>query len=168
MLRFHRGIFLGILSRDFYSESRDKTPKSYGICQDILKRATLKICKARSQLRWAWNWLKLNVTSSNVLRIIIHWLSARRDVGLTQGSLIPKEHSLYRALKHSIRQHKLDLNSSKTTASANSNKISLKLQISYHFRQLVNTELEYRPALGKNLGPFQTSQYCHAELNWSH
>ena len=94
----------------------------------------LKICKAwvRSQLRWAWNWLKLNVTSSNVLRIIIHWLSARRDVGLTQGSLIPKEHSLYRALKHSIRQHKL-----------------------------VNTELENRPsshltkhsipARGKNL-----------------
>ena len=40
--------------------------------------------------------------------------SARRDVGLTQGSLIPKEHSLYRALKHSIRQHKLDLNLSKT------------------------------------------------------
>ena len=76
----------------------------------------LKICKTwvRSQLRWAWNWLKLNVTSSNVLRIIIHWLSARRDVGLTQGSLTPKEHSLYRALKHSIRQHKLDLNLSKT------------------------------------------------------
>ena len=71
-----------------------------------------KICKAlvRSQLRWAWNWLKINVTSSNVLRIIIHWLSARRDVGLTQGSLTPKEHSLYRALKHSIHQHKLDLN----------------------------------------------------------
>ena len=69
----------------------------------------LKICKAwvRSQLRWAWNWLKLNVTSSNVLRIIMHWLSARRDVGLTQGRLIPKKHSLYRALKHSIRQHKL-------------------------------------------------------------
>ena len=66
----------------------------------------LKICKAwvRSQLRWAWNWLKLNVTSSNVLRLIIHWLSARSDVGLTQGSLIPREHSLYRALKHSIRQ----------------------------------------------------------------
>ena len=76
----------------------------------------LKICKAwvRSQLRWAWNWLKLKVTSSNVLRIIIHWLSARRDVGLTQGSLTPKEHSLYRALKHSIRRHKLDLNLSKT------------------------------------------------------
>ena len=36
--------------------------------------------------------------------------SARRDVGLTQGSLIPKEHSLYRALKHSIRQNKRDLN----------------------------------------------------------
>ena len=33
-----------------------------------------------------------------------------QDVGLTQGSLTPKEHSLYRALKHSIRQHKLDLN----------------------------------------------------------
>ena len=74
------------------------------------------LCKAwvRSQLRWAWNWLKLNVTSSNVLRIIIHWLSARRDAGLTQGSLTPKEHSLYRALKHSIHQHKLDLNLSKT------------------------------------------------------
>ena len=72
----------------------------------------LKICKAwlRNQLRWAWNWLKLKVTSSNVLRIIIHWLSARRDVGLTQGSLTPREHSLYRALKHSIHQHKLDLN----------------------------------------------------------
>ena len=40
--------------------------------------------------------------------------SSRRDVGLTQGSLIPKGHSLYRALKHSIRQHKLDLNLSKT------------------------------------------------------
>ena len=76
----------------------------------------LKIWKAfvRSQLRCAWNWLKLNVPSSNVLRIIIHWLSARRDVGLTQGSLIPKEHSLYRALKHSILQHKLDLNLGKT------------------------------------------------------
>ena len=72
----------------------------------------LKICKAwvRSQLRWEWHWLKLKVTSSNVLRIIIHWLSARRDVGLIQGSLTPKEHSLYRALKHSICQHKLDLN----------------------------------------------------------
>ena len=72
----------------------------------------LTICKAwvRSQLRWAWNWLKLKVTSSNVLRIIIHWLSARRDVGLTQGSLTPKEHSIYRALKHSFHQHKLDLN----------------------------------------------------------
>ena len=34
--------------------------------------------------------------------------SAHRDVGLTQGSLIPKEQSLYRALKHNIRQHKLD------------------------------------------------------------
>ena len=41
--------------------------------------------------------------------------SARRDVRLTQGSLILKEHSLYRALKHSIRQHKLDLSLSKTT-----------------------------------------------------
>ena len=68
----------------------------------------------RSQLRWEWNCLKLNVTSLNVLRIIIHWLSASRDVGLTQGSLIPKEHSLYRALKHCICQHKLDLNLSKT------------------------------------------------------
>ena len=108
-----------------------------------------KICKAwvRSQLRGAWNWLKHNVTRSNVMRIIIPWLSARREVGLTQGSLIPKEHSLYRALKHSIRQHKLDLNSSKTTASANSNKTSLKLQISYDFRQFVNTELENRPSL---------------------
>ena len=58
--------------------------------------------------------MELAVTSSNVLKIIIHRLSARRDVELTQGSLIPKEHSLYRALKHSIRQHKLDLNLSKT------------------------------------------------------
>ena len=41
----------------------------------------------RSQLRWAWNWLKLKVMSSNVLRITIHWLSACSDVGLTQGSL---------------------------------------------------------------------------------
>ena len=34
----------------------------------------VKICKAwvRSQLRCAWNWLKLKVTSSIVLRIIIH------------------------------------------------------------------------------------------------
>ena len=39
---------------------------------------------------------------------------AGQDVGLTQGSLIPKEHSLYRALKHSIRQHKLNLNLGKT------------------------------------------------------
>ena len=39
---------------------------------------------------------------------------ARRDVGLTQGSLILKEHGLYRALKHIIRRHKLDLNLSKT------------------------------------------------------
>ena len=34
----------------------------------------------------------------------------------TQGSLILKEHSLYRALKQSIRQHKLDLNLSKTNS----------------------------------------------------
>ena len=68
-----------------------------------------------------------------------------RGCWINTTSLIPKEHSLYRALKHSIRQHKLDLNSSKTKASANSNKISLKLQISYDF--LVNTELENRPSL---------------------
>ena len=78
----------------------------------------LKICKAwvRSQIRWAWNWLKLNITSSNVLRIIIiiHWLPARRDIGLTQGSLIPGEHSPYRALKHSTRQQELNLNLSQT------------------------------------------------------
>ena len=110
----------------------------------------LKICKAwvRSQLRWAWNWLKLKVTSSNVLRIIIHWLSARRDVGLTQGSLTPKEHSLYRALKHSIRQHKLDLNLSKTKQFLPiiTNSLSLELQISYGLRQLVHTEFENRPS----------------------
>ena len=41
-------------------------------------------------------------------------LSAHRDVGLTQGSLIPEEHSLYRALKHSVCQHTLNLNLSKT------------------------------------------------------
>ena len=63
---------------------------------------------------------KLNATSSNVLRVIIHGLSARRDVGLTQGSLIPKEHSLYRAVKHSIRQHKLDLHLIKTRVKLNS------------------------------------------------
>ena len=39
---------------------------------------------------------------------------AGQDVGLTQGSLIPKEHSLYRALKDSICQHKLNLNLGKT------------------------------------------------------
>ena len=58
--------------------------------------------------------MELAVTSSNVLRIIIHWLSARSNVGLTQGSLIPKEDSLFRALNHSIRQNKLDLNLSTT------------------------------------------------------
>ena len=41
-------------------------------------------------------------------------ISKQLDVGLTQGSLIPKEHSLYRALKHSVRQRKLDLHLSKT------------------------------------------------------
>ena len=41
---------------------------------------------------------------------IVGITAARRGVGLTQGSLTPKEHSLYRALKHNIRQHKLDLN----------------------------------------------------------
>ena len=124
----------------------------------------LKIWKAwvRRQLRWAWNWLKLYVTSSNVLRIIILWLSARRDVGLTQGSLIPKKHSLYRALKHSIRQHKLDLNLSKTkqplliitnshlnfrylTASANLYTQNLKIDLRH-------TWLNIAPQLGeKNL-----------------
>ena len=74
----------------------------------------LKMSKAWVRKRWSWNLLKLNVMSSNVLMIIIHWLSARRDVRLTQGSLIPKEHSLHRALKHSICQHKLYLNLSKT------------------------------------------------------
>ena len=107
----------------------------------------LKICKAwvRSQFCWAWNWLKLTVTSSNVLRIIIHWLSARRDVGLTQGSL--KEHSLYRALKHSIRQHKLDLNLSETKQPlpiiTNSHLNFRYLTASTNF---VNTELEIRPS----------------------
>ena len=54
--------------------------------------------------------MELAVTNSIVLRMIINCLSARRNDGLTQGSLIPKEHSFFRALKHSIRQHKLDLN----------------------------------------------------------
>ena len=109
----------------------------------------LKICKAwvGSQLRWAWNWLKLNVTSSKVLRIIIHWLLARRDVGLTQRSLISKEHSLHRALKHSICQHKLDLNLSKTKQPLPIiTQLSLEQHISYGFRQLVNTDLENRPS----------------------
>ena len=35
-------------------------------------------------------------------------------INSTQGSLKPKEHGLYRALKHIIRRHKLDLNLSKT------------------------------------------------------
>ena len=80
----------------------------------------------------------------DVLRIIIHWISARRDVGLTLGRLIPKKHSLYRALKHSIHQHKLDLNLSRT-------KQPLLIITNSHlnfrylgFRQLVNTELENR------------------------
>ena len=47
------------------------------------------------------------------MRIIFHWLPAPSDVGLTRGSLIPEERSLYRALKNSIRQHRLDLNLSK-------------------------------------------------------
>ena len=33
---------------------------------------------------------------------------------INRGSLIPKEHSHYRALKHDTHQHKLDLNLSKT------------------------------------------------------
>ena len=75
----------------------------------------LKICKGwiRSQLRWAWNWLKLNVPSSNVLRIIILWM-IWQGCRINTRNLIPEEHSLYRALKHSIRKHKLDLNLSKT------------------------------------------------------
>ena len=125
----------------------------------------LKICKAwvRSQLRCVWNWLKLNVPSSNVLRIIIHWRSARRDVGLTQGSLIPEEHSLYRALKHSIRQHKLDLNLSKTKQPlpiiTNSH---LNFRISHCFRQLVNAELENGPSshLTKHSSPARGKKLC--------
>ena len=133
----------------------------------------LKISKAwvRSQLHWAWNLLKLNVTSSNVLRIIIHWLSAHRDVGLTQGSLIPEEHSLYRALKHSIRQHKLDLNLSKTKHPlpiiTNS---QIELQISYGVRQLVNTEHENRPSshLTKHSSPARRKKLSSSkELAWN-
>ena len=125
----------------------------------------LKICKVwvRSQLRWAWNWLKLNVTSSNVLRIIIHWLSARRDVGLTQGSLIPEEHSLYRALKHSIRQHKLDLNLSKTKQPL---PIITNSHLNFRYltgpRQLVNTEMENRPSsheLPRTLSSARSTQH---------
>ena len=131
-----------------------------------------KICKAwvRSQLRWAWNWLNLNVTSSNVLRIIIRWLSARRDVGLTQASLIPKKHSLYRALKHSIRQHKLDLNLSKTKQPLPIIKLSLELQVSYCFRRLVNTELENRPSshLTKHSSPASGKKLSSSkELAWN-
>ena len=125
----------------------------------------LKICTAwvRSQLHWAWNWLKLNVTSSNVLRIMIHWRSARRDVGFTQGSLIPKEHSLYRALKHSIRHDKPDLNLSKTKQPLPIiTNHSLELQISYGFRQLVNTELENRLSshLTKHSTPDSWKKLC--------
>ena len=70
-----------------------------------------------------------------------------QDVGLTQGSLIPKEHSLCRALKHIIRQHKLDLNLSKTKQHLSIiKKLSLELQKSYGLRQLVNTELGNRPS----------------------
>ena len=133
----------------------------------------LKICKAwvRSQLRWASNWLKLNVMSSNVLRIIIHWLSARRDVGSSQGSLIPEEHILYRVLKHSIRQHKLDLNLSKTKHPlpiiTNS---QIELQISYGVRQLVNTEHENRPSshLTKHSSPARGKKLSSSkELAWN-
>ena len=33
---------------------------------------------------------------------------------INRRKFIPKEHNLYRALKHNIRQHKLDLNLSQT------------------------------------------------------
>ena len=70
----------------------------------------------------------------------MHCLSARRDVGLTQGRLIPKKRSLYRALKHSIR-HKL-----------------------------VNTELENRPSshLSKHSSPARGKKRSSSkELAWN-
>ena len=78
--------------------------------------------------------MELAVTSSNVLRIIIHWLSTRRNVGLTQGSFNTKGTWPFQSFKtqHPPTQTWLEL--------------SLQLQISYGFRQLVNTELENRPS----------------------
>ena len=78
----------------------------------------LKICKAwvRSQLRWAWNWLKLNVTYEFECFEDNHSLtiSTQARINTKKFIVIPKEHSLYRALKHNILQHKLDLNLIKT------------------------------------------------------
>ena len=87
---------------------------------------------------------------------------AGQDIGLTQGSLIPKEHSPCKALKHSIRQHKLDLILSKTkqplpittnshlnfrnlTASTNLQTQNLKIE---HRHTWLNTALQL---LGKKL-----------------
>ena len=61
---------------------------------------------------------------------------------ITQESLIniiPKQHSLYRGLKHSVRQYKRDLNFKQKLN-------SLCHEISYCLRQLVNTQLENRPS----------------------
>ena len=111
----------------------------------------LKICKAwvRSQLRWAWNWLKLNVTSSNVLRIIIHWLSARRDVRLTQGRLIPKKHKLDLNLRKTKQPLPIITNSHMKfrylTASATLETQNLKIDLCHTW---LNTALQL---IGKNL-----------------
>ena len=85
-------------------------------------------------------------------------------------SLIPRE-SLYRALKHSVRQQKRDLNFKKDqTASANDNKLSLELQISDSLRQLVNTHLENRPSshFTKNSSPARGKKLTSSkQLAWN-
>ena len=178
-LHFTPGPQSAVLSPQSASYTDRASISSYAICgweNNVIRYifipfsikfvVVVKICKAwvRSQLRWAWNWLKLNVTSSSVLRIIIHWLSrvsnrvflSRNPEGYfwhpisrayfqsrisprfrlkipnpePQIREIPHPEKLIgdphyqhagqdvgftcRALKHSIRQHKLDLNLSKT------------------------------------------------------
>ena len=44
-------------------------------------------------------------------------ISTQARINTKKFMVIPKEHSLYRALKHNILQHKLDLNLSKTKQS---------------------------------------------------
>ena len=101
--------------------------------------------KTQARQIWQWTFFRGSKSIKNRYRFCTIWL-----VGLE----IDKDfrQSYWLALQFQVQPNRIftvgvpQASHGKTSASANSNTLSLELQISYCFRQLVNTELENRPS----------------------